>query len=476
MSADGVSTQTFTVTLKDAQGNTFATTNDNVTFTRSNSLGTFGTTVNTSPGVYEGTYTSGTSPGTDTITVTVNTISLSTQPVITLNPGIPSTATSTVTAASTSLTANGSSTSVVTIRLKDSSGNNIPRGGAAVTIRVSSGPGSIGSVTDNTNGTYTATYTSSTTSGSATLIATVGGTDIVDTETITLNPGTATKLGVTVQPSITNASGEVLSTQPRIAIQDANGNTVTSSAATTITVGFVGANGEIGGTLTANTSSGVAVFSGLTLAGLTSNTYRLSFSGGSLTGITSDLISITPGAASVSTSTVTASSTSIVANGSTTSTITVQLKDAQGNSLVATGGTVVVSKSSGGGTVSGTTNNNNGTYTATLTSPTTVGSTVIQATVGGSTITDTETISLVAGPATKIAITRAPVTGANASNFATQPQITLQDANNNYRSISVEQALAEISDDPAEFEKYRQQEAMGMGEWLKSQQPKTVGN
>jgi hypothetical protein len=41
---------------------------------------------------------------------------------------------------------------------------------------------------------------------------------------------------------------------------------------------------------------------------------------------------------------------------------------------------------------------------------------------------------------------------------------------------SLEQALEEISDDPAQFERYRAREVMGMVEWLKSQQPKTVGN
>lgn len=40
---------------------------------------------------------------------------------------------------------------------------------------------------------------------------------------------------------------------------------------------------------------------------------------------------------------------------------------------------------------------------------------------------------------------------------------------------TLEQALAEVSDDPTQFERYRQQEAMGMAEWLKSQQPKAVG-
>ena len=41
---------------------------------------------------------------------------------------------------------------------------------------------------------------------------------------------------------------------------------------------------------------------------------------------------------------------------------------------------------------------------------------------------------------------------------------------------SLEQALKEVPDDPTQFERYRQQEAMGMTEWMKSQLPKTVGN
>jgi hypothetical protein len=40
---------------------------------------------------------------------------------------------------------------------------------------------------------------------------------------------------------------------------------------------------------------------------------------------------------------------------------------------------------------------------------------------------------------------------------------------------TLEQALAEVPDDPVQFERYRQQEVMGMSEWMKSQQPKVVG-
>lgn len=41
---------------------------------------------------------------------------------------------------------------------------------------------------------------------------------------------------------------------------------------------------------------------------------------------------------------------------------------------------------------------------------------------------------------------------------------------------SLEQSLAEVSDDPRLFQQYKQQEAMGMSEWMKSQLPKVVGN
>ncbi len=43
------------------------------------------------------------------------------------------------------------------------------------------------------------------------------------------------------------------------------------------------------------------------------------------------------------------------------------------------------------------------------------------------------------------------------------------------QASTLEQALAEVPDDPEQFERHRQQEAMGMSEWMKSQQPKVVG-
>jgi hypothetical protein len=44
------------------------------------------------------------------------------------------------------------------------------------------------------------------------------------------------------------------------------------------------------------------------------------------------------------------------------------------------------------------------------------------------------------------------------------------------QASTLEQALAEVPDDPTQFERYRQQEVLGMTEWMKSQMPKNVGN
>ena len=55
--------------------------------------------------------------------------------------------------------ANGTSQSLITVQLKDAFGNNVPTGGATVIITASKG--TISSVTDNGNGTYAASVTSS---------------------------------------------------------------------------------------------------------------------------------------------------------------------------------------------------------------------------------------------------------------------------------------------------------------------------
>jgi len=73
---------------------------------------------------------------------------------------------STTSPATASITANGTSTQVVTVQARDGYDNAITTGGESVTLSLSSGTGTIGATTDNGDGTYTATVTSPTATGS----------------------------------------------------------------------------------------------------------------------------------------------------------------------------------------------------------------------------------------------------------------------------------------------------------------------
>lgn len=70
--------------------------------------------------------------------------------------------------------ANGTSTSIITIRLKDSLGNYLTTSGGVVTVFTDLG--TLGTVVDNNNGTYTVILTSSTNAGTATITYAINGT------------------------------------------------------------------------------------------------------------------------------------------------------------------------------------------------------------------------------------------------------------------------------------------------------------
>ena len=89
---------------------------------------------------------------------------------------------STISASPASIVANGTSTSTVTVQVKDAAGNTITTGGATVTLSTSAG--TLSGVTDNGNGTYTATLTSATSPGSASITGSVNGNAISGSATV----------------------------------------------------------------------------------------------------------------------------------------------------------------------------------------------------------------------------------------------------------------------------------------------------
>ena len=128
---------------------------------------------------------------------------------------VPSAATSTITVDEVSIVADGVASSTVTVQLKDAAGNNLTSGGADVTL--STDLGTLSSVTDNGDGTYTATLTA-TTAGTATITGTVDGAAISASATVTVTalqqtisvttglPSEA-KVGDTFTPVATSTSG-----------------------------------------------------------------------------------------------------------------------------------------------------------------------------------------------------------------------------------------------------------------------------
>ena len=92
-------------------------------------------------------------------------------------------ATSTISAAPVSITANGVSASTITVQLRDAANNALAAGGDAVVLATTVGALSV--VTDVGDGTYTATLTSAAT-GTATVSGTVNAAGITDTAAVTL--------------------------------------------------------------------------------------------------------------------------------------------------------------------------------------------------------------------------------------------------------------------------------------------------
>ena len=426
ITANGTTTATVTVQLKDAFENNLVASGGTVTL--STTRGSLGGVTNNNDGTYNAILTSSTVAGNANITGKLDGNDIVDSETVAFTPGPASTATSTITASLLSITANGTSTSIVTVQLKDVNGNNLTSSGG--TVALSSTLGTLGVVTNNNDGTYTATLTSSTSAGNATITGTLGGASIVDIENVAFIPGAPARLAFSLQPSSTVA-GTSINPAVKVQVQDVFGNVVPSSSASiTLAIGANPGGGVLAGTATVAAVSSESTFSGLSI-NKTGLGYTLVASSSGLSSATSSAFNITPGAASVATSTITASPSSIVADGATTSAVTVQLKDINGNNLTSGGATITLSATLG--TLSAVIDNNNGTYTATLTSAKSAGTATITGTLGGAAIADNETVAFTPGAASVATSTITASPSSIVADGTTTSAITVQlkDVNGN---------------------------------------------
>ena len=184
--ADGTATSAVTVTLADTKGNRFTSSGGTVALVSTgtasissvtdNSDGSYGATVtNTTAETVTISGTLGGTAITDTADITFDAVSA---------PD-PDPAGSTIEATSP-VVADGTSTSTVTVTLVDTDGNPYTASGGAMAL-VSTGDAIISIVTDNTDGTYTATVTN-TKAETVTITGTLSDVAITDTAEIIFDP------------------------------------------------------------------------------------------------------------------------------------------------------------------------------------------------------------------------------------------------------------------------------------------------
>jgi hypothetical protein len=186
-----------------------------------------------------------------------------------------------------------------------------------------------------------------------TLTASSSGLTGATSNEFNITPGTPTKLAFVQQPT-TAVAGVVISPAVQVAVQDANGNTVTSNdtAQITLTIGSNPGGGTLSGTTTRTVRSGVATFSNLCIDKVGSG-YTLTASSSGLTGATSNAFNVIT--APTQLAFVQQPPVTGYTNTALVPAITVRLLDANGQP-VSKGGipvTLAIGSNPGGGTLSG---------------------------------------------------------------------------------------------------------------------------
>ncbi|WP_411553150.1 invasin domain 3-containing protein [Paenibacillus lautus] len=417
--ADGTSKTTVTVTLKE--GSNYNIGRSEGTVQLSTTAGAIGPVTDHGDGTYTAELTSSRTAGTATITGSINGYPMSASGTVKFNPLGASAVTSTITASPASIPADGSSISTVTVQLKDSNGNPLTASGGVVQMKTTAG--TLSGVTDRKNGTYTAQLKAPVSVGTATVTAELGGTPIAQKATVTFTPGAASASASTIslgQNTLTAGSG---STAVTVRLKDAHDNPLVSGGDTVTihsshgTAGRVTDHGD--GTYTAVLTAGTAAGSGTVSAAVNGAAMQQKAA-----------IQILPAGAFTQTSELSAAPVSIVADGSSKTTLTVRLRDAYGNALTASAGTVSMSTS--GGIIGAVSDKGNGTYTATLTSASMTGTAEVSARLNGSLIKQTAVVSFVPGAASADKSSLASASGSlQAGSGTTTLTVKLKDARGN---------------------------------------------
>jgi len=434
------STRTFTATIEDSAGNTVASGADSgatVTFSQTGGSGSV-----------TGTGAATASNGVATKTVTgalAGTVSIQASATLGASATSSNTISFTVTTGSAAKLAftqqpggaTGGSAFVTQpkVAVQDAAGNNVTGDSSTVTLTIttgtpsSGGPGNLsGCSQTESGGVITFSGCKIDTAGTGYKLHAVDGSlTATDSSALDVTVGSPAQLVFTQQPSGATG-GTAFTTQPKVTVQDAGGNTVTGDSST-VTLGATGGPGTLSGCSQTETN-GVVSFSGCKID--TAGTgYKLHATDGTLTSTDSASFSVTVGpAAQLAFTQQPAGATGGVAF---TTQPKVTIQDAGGNTVTSDSSTVTLTATVGPGTLSGCSQSEaGGVVSFSGCKINTVGTGYkLHATDGLLAAADSSAFNVTVGSAAQVAFTQQPA-GASAGNaFTTQPKVAIQDAGGN---------------------------------------------
>ena len=379
-----------TVQVQDASGNLVTSSNASVTIS-STASGVSGTlTVPASGGIATFSNLLLDTTGSYTLTAASGTLTSATSSGITIAAG---TASKLVFKTQPPTSGTAGTAFSAAVQVEDANNNLITTSNASITIS-SSPTGVSGTLTVSASGgiaTFTNLILDKT--GSYTLAAASSTLTGATSTGITIAAGTATQLAFTTEPPTSGAAGSAFSAT--VTVEDANGNTVTSSNAPVT----ISTTTTVSGTATMNASSGIATFNNLVIDAA-GGPYTLTAGSNGLTSATSTGITISAGTA---TKLVITSGPPATGTAGSPFGLVVQVEDANNNLITSSNASVTIgSNSSTSGSVSGTltvsasggvaTFNNlilvtSGSYTLTASSGTLTSATSSSITIGAGTAT-----------------------------------------------------------------------------------------
>jgi adhesin/invasin len=408
-----------------------------VTFTPaagSGSVTTTSTTTNSGGVATCGSWTLGTTAGTDTMTVT--SLGLSGSPLTFTATGTAGPATKYVVSSSSYSPAIGSPVTI-TAQLTDQYNNPVAAGGLLVTFTKNQTSGSFSGANPaltGANGAATITLTMGMTVGTPyNVVATTATPTPAKTGTspvITTVAATPTRIAMNTGNNQSATVNTAVATAPSALVTDAYNNPVSGVV---VTFAVATGGGSVTGASATTNAAGIATV-GSWVLGTTAGANTLT---ASCTGLTGSPVTFTAtGTAGPATRYVVTSSSYSPAAGSTIS-LTAQLADQYGNAVATSGIRVTFSKTGTGGRFSSTRVNTNasGIATTTFTTSRTVGRVytfTARSTSGGTRTGTSAAVTTVAGAPTRISLyAGSGQTATVGTAVATAPSVRVRDASGN---------------------------------------------